>query len=291
VLKTKITFLSSYEDLRHVFHPFNRGNVYQPFSLLLFLICILSLFLLSPSPLLPLLYNLIQRDIFCSGVMGNFSYLSLCLRDMYLFYLISFSGICFMTLILLLQSSLMQGWAHFLLWHCVSKFSVTVTNTWDKSTYEDKCLFWLTVLEISVHGQLVHCLGACSEAVHHGGSVWQRKLLTSWQLGSRQKEREGAKVLVSSSRAHPQWPNFLPLVSISWSFHHLLRLGYKAIHTWTFEGHLSELQQAPALREKQHHLSQFIPWLTNTENAVQGCIRYPWAISKSKIFRTLLLEK
>jgi hypothetical protein len=32
-----------------------------------------------------------------------------------------------------------------------------------------KCLFRLTVLEVSAHNWLAHLFGGCSEAIHHGG--------------------------------------------------------------------------------------------------------------------------
>lgn len=42
-------------------------------------------------------------------------------------------------------------------------------------------LYWLTVSETSVSGWL-HCFWAC-------GSLWQRKRLTSWHLGGKERGR------------------------------------------------------------------------------------------------------
>lgn len=41
--------------------------------------------------------------------------------------------------------------------------SVAVVNAGNDQLIKRKGLFWLTVLEVSVHGRL-HCLGACGEA-------------------------------------------------------------------------------------------------------------------------------
>jgi hypothetical protein len=45
------------------------------------------------------------------------------------------------------------------------------------------------------------CFWVCSEVAHHGGSVWRRKLLAFWEMGSG-KEREES----SYKGQHLQWP-------------------------------------------------------------------------------------
>jgi hypothetical protein len=53
----------------------------------------------------------------------------------------------------------------------------------------------------------LHCFRPETKKKYHGGRLWQRKLLTSWQLGSR--EEEGAH----PSDIHPPMRLHLPIMS------------------------------------------------------------------------------
>jgi hypothetical protein len=50
---------------------------------------------------------------------------------------------------------------------------------------------WLMIPEAFDHGLLAPLEWTCDEAEQHGsGSMWQRWLLTSWQSGSRERQRK-----------------------------------------------------------------------------------------------------
>jgi hypothetical protein len=122
----------------------------------------------------------------------------------------------------------------------VSQFSITVTSTWDKQFIGREGLFWFTVLEVSVHGQLTCCFLACREAAHHDRGTWQKKLHTLWGLGSKERERGGVGVPMSPSRVCPWGPNLRPQVPTSWSFHNfpiVPQAGDHTFNTWAFGGH------------------------------------------------------
>jgi hypothetical protein len=59
-------------------------------------------------------------------------------------------------------------------------------NICDHHLKRRKGLFWLTVMGMSVNGQLAHCFWTCDEIAHCGGSVWQ-KFLISWWPGSKKR--------------------------------------------------------------------------------------------------------
>jgi hypothetical protein len=74
--------------------------------------------------------------------------------------------------------------------NCIGQLCIAVTKN-------------LRASEISVHGHLVLSLGACSEGEHRGSKyMGQRRLLTLWQPGS--KDRRGQGLNMPSSRAHCQ---------------------------------------------------------------------------------------
>lgn len=52
-------------------------------------------------------------------------------------------------------------------------------------------MFWLRVLETSTHGHLTLLLWSCGEAKHRAGDMEWRKLLISWQLGSKERQQRG----------------------------------------------------------------------------------------------------
>jgi hypothetical protein len=81
---------------------------------------------------------------------------------------------------------------------------------------ERKGLFGLTVLEVSVDGQLAPQFWGCDEAAHHCGSMWLRKLLTSWPEQERDREpttdqhpRIPFKVMSSNDLKLPIRPHLL----------------------------------------------------------------------------------
>jgi hypothetical protein len=69
---------------------------------------------------------------------------------------------------------------------CVNQLSITVTKHL-KQIIKRKSLLWIRDLVVSVHDSL---LWACGDTVHHGRSVWWRRLLASW-LVSKGNEEEG----------------------------------------------------------------------------------------------------
>jgi hypothetical protein len=49
----------------------------------------------------------------------------------------------------------------------------------------------LTVSEVSGCGCLAQLLWAVAATVHHGRSVWWRRPLTFWQVGSKERDGKG----------------------------------------------------------------------------------------------------
>jgi hypothetical protein len=100
-----------------------------------------------------------------------------------------------------------------------STFSICTPNSVSQPSHCcDKCreklferrkdLFWLTVSLVSVDESIAPLLRSCGEAECHGfRKMWWRKLLTSWQPGSRVSKQKGARDKVYLSRTCLQWPD------------------------------------------------------------------------------------
>lgn len=56
---------------------------------------------------------------------------------------------------------------------------------------EETGCIWLAVVEVAAHSWLVHYFWPCGEIALHGGSLWQKKLLTSWQMAGTRGEEDG----------------------------------------------------------------------------------------------------
>lgn len=78
-------------------------------------------------------------------------------------------------------------------------FLLQCQNTWNNQLTRTKGLFWLAASEPAFHGQLAFTLGP---VVYMSRNAQQKKLLTSWQQGSKERQ-EGVRVPVPLSRACP----------------------------------------------------------------------------------------
>lgn len=68
--------------------------------------------------------------------------------------------------------------------------SFTVTKYLTQTTQRRRDLFWFMVSEVPVHSWLVPLLGAIVEVKQHGGRMWWRKPLTSWQLENTERGKD-----------------------------------------------------------------------------------------------------
>jgi hypothetical protein len=82
---------------------------------------------------------------------------------------------------------------------CIGHLSITVTKT-----YKEK----ITVSTHSFRGCNPSLLWAWGKAEHHGREMLWSKAAHLIAAG---KQKEGARVAISPSKANPQWPYFLPL--------------------------------------------------------------------------------
>jgi hypothetical protein len=87
------------------------------------------------------------------------------------------------------------------------------TWSYENQILRKKGLFWLRVLEILVHGQLARWFWVFSEATHHGGKCLGNQ--AAHLTAGCERERKEDAIPLCPSRAHPQWPEDLPLGSIS----------------------------------------------------------------------------
>lgn len=107
---------------------------------------------------------------------------------------------------------------------------------------KNKGLFWLTMLEVSIHDRWACCSEYVTEKTAHSvRSFWQSKLLTPGP-GAKEKENRDQQC-ISPLRMHYQLA-LPPGVHLLY-FHHfpiLPGLGSQAVCIWIFGGHLFELQ-------------------------------------------------
>jgi hypothetical protein len=100
------------------------------------------------------------------------------------------------------------------------KLSVVWQNTWENQLIRRKGWFCLTVSEVSVHGWLASSF----PGLWWGRTSWwlvcdTAKLLTSWRLGSKERERK-TRFWITCLNGTPQWPNLLPLHPTLNRFYH-----------------------------------------------------------------------
>lgn len=116
-----------------------------------------------------------------------------------------------------------------LVWSLVLDFHQHDKHTWDRINLKEKRFFFFHGSQFqSIVGWLC-CFWSFGEVAFCCGS-WTKPLKYP-----RCKKREEGRGLLSPSRAHLQWPNFLPLGSASWRFPRL-PIAPPSFHTWTRGG-------------------------------------------------------
>jgi hypothetical protein len=125
---------------------------------------------------------------------------------------------------------------------------------------------------VSVHAGWPCCLWGCGKAEHHGGSVWRRKQLTSWQP---EVKREESVRLGSPFPLQEHGPHVLSQDSASWRLHPfpvMLQAGDHAFSTRAFGRHSSSIICQCAIYQCTHthvhtHSSPHV-WVWEGENQV-----------------------